>query len=265
MCSTCHNEEAWPERYSVASVAFPSGATVSFGGKDADGNFVADDGNLCLQCHQGRSSKPTLDKALTGKDVDTVDAKIRFSNIHYFAAGATLFGADVQGAYMYDGKEYAGYFEAHPLNKCQDCHDVHALQPKVEACASCHGAGEIAEIRLGAPDYDGDGNVTEGVKSELNALAETLYAEIQTYAEGTGNPIEYNAQAYPYFFGADGSGYAAWTPRLLKAAYNYQYYQKDPGAFVHNGRFVAQFLIDSIADLGGDVSSYTRPEVPAPE
>ncbi|HMB23956.1 MAG TPA: hypothetical protein VKP08_14035, partial [Anaerolineales bacterium] len=55
-----------------------------------------------------------------------------------------------------------------------------------------------------------------------------------------------------------------WTPRLLEAAYNYQYTQKDPGAFVHNPKYVIQFLIDSIADLGGDVSKYTRPEVPAP-
>jgi hypothetical protein len=117
---------------------------------------------------------------------------------------------------------------------------------------------------MNAPDYDGDGNTSEGVKAELDALAEALYAEMQAYAEGTGNPIEYKATAYPYFFGADGEGYAAWTPRLLKAAYNYQYYQKDPGAFVHNGKFVAQFLIDSIADLGGDVSTYTRPAVEAP-
>jgi len=264
LCSTCHDEANWPNRYEVASVTFPSGATVSFGGQDAEGNFVSNDGNLCLECHQGRSSKVTLDKALGVKDLDTVDEKIRFSNIHYFAAGATLFGADVQGAYMYEGKEYAGYFEQHPLNKCQDCHDVHALQPKVEACAGCHGTEEVEAIRMNAPDYDGDGNTSEGVKAELDALAEALYAEMQAYAEGTGNPIEYKATAYPYFFGADGEGYAAWTPRLLKAAYNYQYYQKDPGAFVHNGKFVAQFLIDSIADLGGDVSTYTRPAVEAP-
>ncbi|HXF85627.1 MAG TPA: hypothetical protein VNK49_09575 [Anaerolineales bacterium] len=260
MCTTCHNEEAWPERYSVASVTFPSGKVVSFGGQDAEGNYVADDGNLCLLCHQGRSSKPTVDRALAGKDLDKVDATIRFSNIHYFAAGATLFGADVQGAYMYEGKEYAGYFEAHPLNKCQDCHDVHALKPKVEACAGCHGTDEVEKIRMpSTPDYDGDGDTTEGVKAELDALAEALYAEIQKYAEGTGNPITYNPAAYPYFFGADGKGYAAWTPRLLKAAYNYQYYQKDPGAFVHNSKFVAQILIDSIADLGGDVSAFNRP------
>ena len=42
-CSTCHDEANWPNRYAVASVTFPSGKTVSFGGKDADGNFVADD------------------------------------------------------------------------------------------------------------------------------------------------------------------------------------------------------------------------------
>jgi hypothetical protein len=262
MCSTCHDEANWPNRYEVASATFPSGATVSFGGQDAEGNFVPDDGNLCLQCHQGRSSKVTLDRAVGDKEVDTVDENIRFTNIHYFAAGATLFGADVQGAYMYDGKEYAGFFAEHPLNKCQDCHDVHALQPKVEACAGCHGTDEVEAIRMNAPDYDGDGDTNEGVKGELDTLAEALLAQIQAYAEGAGNPIEYNAAAYPYFFGADGEGYGAWTPRLLKAAYNYQYYQKDPGAFVHNPRFVAQFLIDSIEDLGGDVSGYTRPEVP---
>jgi len=265
MCSTCHNEEAWPERYAVDSVTFPSGKTVSFGGQDADGNFVADDGNICLQCHQGRSSKPTLDRAITSSgaaDADSLAAegkRLSFSNIHYFAAGATLFGADVQGAYMYDGKEYVGYFEAHPLNKCQDCHDVHALEPKVEACAGCHQTSEVEKIRLSAPDYDGDGDTTEGVKSELDALSEALYAQIQAYGEAKGTPISYDAAAYPYFFGADGKGFAAWTPKLLKAAYNYQYYQKDPGAFAHNGKFVAQFLIDSIEDLGGDVSTYIRP------
>lgn len=55
-----------------------------------------------------------------------------------------------------------------------------------------------------------------------------------------------------------------WTPKLLRAAFNYQYSQKDPGAFVHNPKYVMQFLIDSIQDLGGNVSKYTRPEVPAP-
>ena len=252
MCSTCHNEEAWPERYQVASVKFPSGAEVSFGGKDADGKFVPNDGNLCLLCHQGRESKVSVDKAIAS-------GSFNFRNVHYFAAGATLFGADVQGAYMYDGKEYAGYFEAHPLNKCQDCHDVHALEPKVEACAGCHAGQEVEAIRLSAPDYDGDGDTAEGVKGDLDGLAEALYAEIQAYTEAQGAKAVYDGGSYPYWFDEAGESYKAFDEKSLKAAYNYQYYQKDPGAFVHNGKFVAQFLIDSIEDLGGDVGGYTRP------
>jgi hypothetical protein len=260
-CATCHNEEAWPERYTVASVTFPSGKSVSFGGKDADGKFVADDSNLCILCHQGRESTTSVNNALRGKDVNTVDAKISFKNIHYFAAGATLFGGDVQGAYQYEGKEYVGQNTAHPLNKCKDCHDVHALEPKVEACAGCHPGVEPEAIRFNTDttDWDGDGDVTEGVSAEIDTLAEALLAEIQTYAEANGGAISYDSAAYPYWFGADGKGYAAWTPKLLKAAFNYQYVQKDPGKYVHNPKYVMQFVIDSIADLGGSVSAYTRP------
>ena len=53
--------------------------------------------------------------------------------------------------------------------------------------------------------------------------------------------------------------YVTWTPRLLKAAYNYQYATKDPGAFAHNGKYVLQILYDSLVDLGANVSGMTRP------
>lgn len=278
-CTTCHDEANWPNRYAIASVTFPSGKTVSFA-KDADGKLIADDSNLCIACHQGRESTASVNAALRGKDADTVDPKISFKNIHYFAAGATLFGNDAQGAYQYEGKEYVGQNVTHPLNKCKDCHDVHALAPKVEACAGCHGDAKPEDIRFNTDttDWDGDGNVTEGIKGEIDTLAEALYAQIQAYAtEKSGAGIVYNSAAYPYFFlDKDGDGQpdkddkgasvnfnGNWTPKLLKAAFNYQYSQKDPGVFVHNPKYVIQFLIDSIADLGGDVSKYTRPEVPA--
>lgn len=268
LCSTCHNAEAFPERYAVASVVFPSGKTVSFGGKDADGAFVADDGNLCISCHMGRESTTSVNNALKGKDADVVDAKIRFKNIHYFAAGATIFGGDVQGAYQYEGKEYVGQNmhaeETGKMNKCQDCHDVHALEPKVESCETCHDTTDPTAVRESEVDYDGDGDVTEGIKGEIDTLAEALYAQMQVYATANGGDISYDGHAYPYFFGADSKQYATWTPRLLRAAFNYQYSQKDPGVYVHNPKYVMQFLIDSIEDLGGDVSTYTRPEIPAP-
>jgi hypothetical protein len=54
--------------------------------------------------------------------------------------------------------------------------------------------------------------------------------------------------------------YVGWTPRLLQAAYNYQYASKDPGAFAHNSTYVIQVLYDSLEDMGGNVSGMTRPE-----
>jgi hypothetical protein len=185
-----------------------------------------------------------------------------------------LFGGDAAGAYQYAGKEYVGQNTTHPLNKCADCHDVHALEPKVELCEGCHAGAKLEEIRApgDTTDYDGDGNVAEGTEGEIETLAEALYAAIQKYAEDKGTPIVYSPLSYPYFFvDADKDGkvdkddkganvrYNAWTPRLLRAAFNYQYSQKDPGVFVHNPKYAIQFLIDSIADLGGDMSKYKRP------
>ncbi len=59
-------------------------------------------------------------------------------------------------------------------------------------------------------DYDGDGNVEEGIVEETAGVQEILYGAIQTYAaEVAGTPIAYNSAAYPYFFidtNDDGAG-----------------------------------------------------------
>ena len=47
--------------------------------------------------------------------------------------------------------------------------------------------------------------------------------------------------------------YMAWTPRLLKAAYNYQFIIKDPGAYAHNSTYAIELLYDSLSDLGAKV------------
>jgi hypothetical protein len=262
-CTTCHNPASSPRLYRVNSVTFPSGAVISFGGRDAEGNYLPDDNNMCLQCHQGLSSKVIVDRMLDSRALDAPDPSIRLSNIHYFPAGATLFGSEVQAAYMYDGKEYVSMFmhasETGMLNKCQDCHSVHALEPKTASCQTCHDVTNPADIRENTVDYDGDGDVTEGMKGEIETLIEALYAELQTYAAANDNEIIYNPARYPYFLGSDGQAYSAWTPRLLKAAFNYQYARRDAGGYAHNPKFIIQFLIDSIEDLSGNVSRYTRP------
>ncbi|MGZ6346990.1 MAG: hypothetical protein ACXWNC_05430 [Anaerolineales bacterium] len=278
MCSTCHDEANWPNRYAVVNVPFPSGVSLTFSTeKDDKGNLKPVDANLCLECHQGRESTVTVNNYLTGKPLDTADPKIGFKNIHYFAAGATLFGDAAKGAYEYDGQKYVGQNTQHPLNKCTDCHDVHALTVKVDACKGCHtsvtSVDDLKKIRAttDTTDWNGNGDVTEGINAEIDTFRQALYAAIQAYAEKNGTPLVYDAATYPYFLvdaNKDGKadtndkgpiGYNAWTPRLLKAAYNYQYSIKDPGAFAHNPQYVLQFLYDSTKDLGGDVSKFKRP------
>ncbi len=79
-----------------------------------------------------------------------------------------------------------------------------------------------------------------------------------------GAAIAYDPAAYPYFFAdANDNGqvdegeerYATWTPRLLRAAYNYQVSNKDPGEFAHNGKYIIQLLYDSIADLNTAIAA----------
>jgi hypothetical protein len=132
---------------------------------------------------------------------------------------------------------------------------------------------ELDTIRIDPTDWDGDGDTEEGIAEEIATISDELYAAMQAYAaDVAGTPIVYDSHSYPYFFvDTNGNGepdpdeanfgnrYATWTPRLLRAAYNYQYVTKDPGAFAHNGKYIIQVLHDSLADLGADVSGMVRP------
>ncbi len=263
-CATCHNSLTEFTLYETADVTFPSGATVSFAADEEDADGLK--ANLCINCHQGRSSTPSVDRGLAGLEDDVMSESIRFSNIHYFAAGATLFGTDVKGAYEFAGQTYNGRNEhVGAFDTCIECHSVHALEVEYAECTECHENVETPEdlhaIRVSEADFDGDGDVTEGLAGELETMGEVLYAAMQAYAESTAgvDPIVYDPHAYPYFFNDAGDRYATFTPNLLRAAYNYQYIQKDPGAFAHNGAYTIQIVYDSINAVGGDTSGMVRP------
>ena len=277
-CATCHDTNNFPNRLAVTTVPFPNGARLTFSTeKDDKGNLKPVDANLCIECHQGRESTVTVNNYLADKPVDKVDPAIGFKNVHYFAAGATLFGTQAQGAYEYAGQKYAGQNVEHPLNKCTDCHDVHALTVLTDKCVACHTnvktVDDLQNIRMSTVDFNGNGDTKEGIAKEIDRFRTALYAAVQEYATKAGTPIVYDAANYPYFFVADKDGnkakddkgafigYNTFTPKLLKAAYNYQYSIKDPGAFAHNPMYVMQFLYDSIKDLGGNVGKLVRPEV----
>jgi hypothetical protein len=278
-CSTCHTSVAVDEVavHTLNNVVFPSGFEVSFGEEDPN--------NVCLNCHQGRESSVSVSRAIQSAGVgdDEVSEALRFRNPHYFAAGATLFGNDAMGGYQYEGKEYVGRFEhARRFNTCTDCHDTHTLENRLIDCMDCHEDVESKEdillirqepdVDMEGIDYDGDGSNTEPIREEIMTLHEALFAAIQDYAANTaGAAIAYNANAYPYWYGDTNENgevdegeeaYAAWTPNLVRAVYNYLFVAKDPGSFAHNADYSMQLLYDSLESLGGEdaVANYTRPE-----
>jgi hypothetical protein len=148
-------------------------------------------------------------------------------------------------------------------------------------CAACHrnvtDKPSLHRIRVSRVDYDGNGDANEGLGQEIENLRGRLYAAIQAYAKTVaGKPIAYSIDDYPYFFNDTNNNgladkdeakfpnrYKAWTPRLLKAAYNYQFVTKEPGGFAHNPVYTLQILYDSLSDLGAkggvDLGKATRP------
>lgn len=277
-CITCHDDIGEFSIYEIEEVVFPSGAELSFDDEES---------NLCINCHQGRESTVSVDAAIAAAGVgpDEVSEALRFRNPHYFAAGATLFGGEAMGAYQFEDKEYVERFEHEfPVVACIDCHDQHQLEIRADVCSDCHDNVETPEdvllIRQEGEDeepldYDGDGDVTEPIRAEIEALHNDLYTYIQQYAiEVIGTPIVYAPHDYPYWYvDANSNGvleddelveegmWSQWTPQLLRAAYNYQYVAKDPGAFAHNADYILQVLYDSIEAMGGEeaVANYTRP------
>jgi len=271
-CATCHIDIDTGDFAMIAmpEVEFPSGAVLDFG----------DDGsNLCAACHQGRNSTTDVNRRIgTAGDDEQADG-LGFVNVHYFAAAATRFGTEAQGGYEYADKAYVGFWpHMEEVAQCSACHDPHNQQVDlVASCTDCHqGVETIEDVRnlnTWDGDFNGNGNDDEGTYYEIMAMEEMLYDAILAYAADTiGTPIVYDSHAYPYFFvdtngdgvpQADeanyGNQYRSWTPRLMRAAYNFQYVAKDTGGYVHNSLYLVQLLYDSLEDIGVDVSGMERP------
>ncbi len=263
-CFACHNE-AFED---LTSVEFPSGSKIRLLGPEV----------RCILCHQGRASTSTVDKAiaeLTLEDPDIPSTDLAFINSHSTSA-ATPFGTEVQGAYEYTGNTYVGRFNrGEEFFSCLNCHNQHSLELKFETCGECHtiAGTDPRDIRVDTTDFDGDGDISEGIAYEISTIQEALYATIKDYSvQIVDTPIAYDLDNHPYFFidtnnngqidmeeNLSDNSYNAWTPRLLRAAYNYNYLTHDPGAYAHNSNYVLQILYDSIDDLGGDVAGMSRP------
>jgi hypothetical protein len=45
------------------------------------------------------------------------------------------------------------------------------------------------------------------------------------------------------------NSFSDFSPRLMRAVFNYQFSVKDPAGYVHNGTYILQLLFDSIEDI----------------
>ena len=248
-CEACHNEVAGGK----SSAVMPSGVEISGLTQEAD----------CMECHQGRASGIQVSEAIAGLPADKVNTELSLPNIHNNPAGPTQYGTQAEGGFEYPGREYLGHYtHVIQFETCQSCHDAHALQVKIEQCSACHmGANSVkalANIRTGNIDYDGDGDITEGMAGEIETMQERLLLAMRAYAARTEGmeDIDYDGG----FVDKSGESYSTWTPRLLQAAHNYRFAALDTGSYVHNGKYIIQLHYDSLADLGANIFGMIRPE-----
>jgi uncharacterized protein YgfB (UPF0149 family) len=259
-------------------------------------NTVDGSTGVCAQCHQGRESTASVNARIASSATGGLDDVIgtgTFINPHYLGAAGTMFGADAKMWAEYPGKIYSGRMEHGGKASCTFCHDPHTGHLPADSqiaakCGTCHfneaGAAvssllELEEVRQFGYEGDIDGDeIEESLKEEIEGLEVVLYAKMQEYAASTGTAICYNGGAHPYFFiDTDASGgecsasesvsansFKAFTPRLLRAAFNFKWAHAEPGAWAHNPRYVIEVLFDGIVDLrqglGETVNIATTPQ-----
>lgn len=260
-CGTCHD----PNLGQINEVKFPSGLMHPVS-TTAEAS--------CMTCHQGRAAGNMISTSIAEKDLDTPDPELSFINPHYAVAASTWLGGYGGSGYQYAGKVYSGrFFHARPMATCVSCHEPHSLEVAQETCRTCHEEGAFGDIRLSRLSYDGSGNLEKGIQYDIQENAHRLLDLVIEYSNTVaGTPMVFENHRYPYFFAdanADGRvdevegrgvSYNAWTPRLLRAAYNWKFVTSDAGAFVHNPHYVLELLFDSTEDLstplGYDINTW---------
>lgn len=268
-CSTCHSDLRTFALKDAGDTSFPAGVRLGY-------ENIDDASNLCLSCHTGTTSGADVTATTGTTRADEPSGKMDLPLQHSDAAAAILFGSEAHSLYEYPGQKYSTNFY-HPGggDTCLSCHDAHTLKVDGTQCVRCHGVSDPKKVRWvnATQDYNGNGNLNEGLAEEIESLKQQLYAKMQWYAGVyMDTPMAYTPDTSPYYFKDNNNNgmadpeeinpqnaFTIWTPRLLRAAYNYHAIASDAGAYAHNGDYVLQILFDAIRDMGGSVKGLARP------
>ena len=135
----------------------------------------------------------------------------------------------------------------------------HSFEPKVEACAPCHGA--ITEFTgvIAKDDYDGDGTV-EGVQDEVVGLMHNLEQTIieATPADSVEDRAALQAALDAGEFDTAAGNIEYTTIEQRKSGYNLFYVEFDNSKGVHNATYAIQLLQQSILALDPGKASQMR-------
>ncbi len=282
-CGTCHNSVSDPLGTGMSGLLFPSGAQVN-------PDKVT---TLCGQCHEARESTVSMNTLIGTAAVDAqlnTAAGVSFKNPHYRGAAATLYGSVAQGWAQYPGQVYTGQNKHGGAARCTVCHDPHTgdvdSNVKTTTCGACHFKADgtpvasMADLEANRQygfngDIDGDGT-EEPLDVEINSLKATLNTAIQAYANDiTGQGVCFDDNTYPYFLKHTGrtgactqaeltaaAAFKAFTPRLMRAAYNLKFATTEYGAWAHNPRYAIEVLFDAITDLNTGLAANGKTVVP---
>jgi nitrate/TMAO reductase-like tetraheme cytochrome c subunit len=265
-CNACHDAQGYPTEDDMR--LRKDGLMTLVSGSDAtfvqDKTLDAGPSATCITCHQARESGLSLYRAMVDKGVNPYDGidstltDLTFVNPHYYPAGAMLFslkGFEFRNG-IFQGITFAqtysrGVFQ-HQVISCTGCHMAdsedgdlggHTFKmayegkENISVCQQCHP---------GITGFD-----IYGRKEDIEALKNLIITELQERG------IFYNPYVYPYFFTTSDpqqqifpNRVTTWKESELMAAFNLQFVNKEPGAYVHNYVYAVQLLYDSCFALG---------------
>jgi hypothetical protein len=246
-CAVCHDphdaSDGHPHQLrDVGPVTLLNGEMVTEGGY----------GKLCMNCHVSRRDADEYVEEyhrhygphysnqtdmLVGTNAVEYGKRIRRST-HLYAVEDACAGCHMQSVpRTIDGEDnpiftHAGGHTFKPVydNGTPDDHsdDVDLTAP----CVSCHGP--MTTFDIPRDDYDGDGKV-EGVQTEVEGLMHALALALPPLDEATVEVTE------------------EYTPKQLKAAYNFKFVEEDGSHGIHNTQYAVGILKAAIEDLTGRV------------
>jgi hypothetical protein len=271
-CRGCHadnkgtvrNPGAYNAIYKIPAGGFPSIAPIN-----ADVSYQYPDistSNVCMPCHTGRNSGKAINQLNTGQTTTVNFTNYAYQNVdgHYLTAGGTMFKGT---AFEYAGRNYAdpGTFMHKQIGTseqpgtgtsgpCAGCHmdrtgmpGNHLFEPvstvtgtivvTSEVCFKCH-PNSSTDLGLIVQDEK------DNFEFALEALENQLFVSNPSYSFTASFPYFSNSN-WLIFGDTDVSGNAG-GKNTMGAAFNFSLLHHEPGAYVHNSRYVKRLIYDSI-------------------